>query len=70
MKKKMTLSVLVATLAMSLGFTSFKKEWTCTCKDGTDTYTYSLAYLGKVSRADAEKVCKAGAGSGVTCTVK
>ncbi|MFN8284858.1 MAG: hypothetical protein U0U67_16665 [Chitinophagales bacterium] len=70
MKKKMNLSILIATAAMALGFSSCKKEWTCECKDGTNTYTYSLAYLGKVKKADAQKECDKGNGDGFTCKVK
>ncbi len=70
MKKKMNLSILLATAAMALGFSSCKKEWTCTCTDGTDTYSYSLAYLGKVKKADAAKVCDAAETTGVSCSVK
>ena len=66
--KKLMILLMCSTLA--LGASSCKKEWTCTCTTGTDTVSVSLGYLGKVSRADAKKICDAGNSADTKCTVK
>ena len=72
MKKKFKISMLLTALAFSLGLSSCKKEWDCECTDSTtgETYTYSLAYLGKVKKSDAKTVCEAGNDDEVSCKVK
>ena len=68
--KKVMLFVAVAAFAATT-FTSCKKDYTCECKMGSDTYTYELK---DVKKKDAKDACNA-AGSiwilgGGTCDLK
>lgn len=59
MKKTFKFSVLLATIAMSLGFSSCKKEWSCECTDKATgaKETFSLAAYGKIKKSQAELLC-------------
>lgn len=71
MKKKFNIGILLTGLLFSLGMSSCKKEWTCECTDSSgNTESYSLAYLGKIKKSQAKKVCDAFSYAGYTCKVK
>lgn len=65
--------VLLIAAVASLGIVSCKKDYSCTCKDGTDSYTFTA----KSGKKDAKSWCDAtqkeineqSGGSGVTCTL-
>jgi hypothetical protein len=61
MKRKFNVGILLAAIGFSLGMSSCKKEWSCECNG----QTVSLAYLGKIKKKDAKKVCEAAG-----CTLK
>ncbi|MBX3163436.1 MAG: hypothetical protein KF900_03070 [Bacteroidetes bacterium] len=61
--------VLLIAAVASLGMASCRKNHSCTCKDSTDTYTFTA----KSSKKDAKSWCEATTTSlkatGYTCTL-
>ena len=53
---------------VSIGFTSCKKDWTCTCTEGTTTVDYTISNL---RRPEASTICTTyERTAGVSCKLK
>ncbi len=62
-------AILLLAVVGAVGFSSCKKDYTCTCRDSSGDVIATVTYEG-VKKSDAEASCEAGNVAGFsTCTL-